>query len=129
VPVKITDLLCYGEGRQGKIYYIQYTGSIFQYSSKNWDNITCIIFTKQEEGGSGSNNFQFNSNTSAIMFNTDFEMFYDLELNTATSETLCKLNHTCGATGKCDGEGECQKSSTYDISLKYSQVRNINFCY
>jgi hypothetical protein len=55
------------------------------------------------------------------MFNTDFEMFYDLELNSTTSETLCKLNTTCGATGQW-AVGECKKSKTFDISLEYSKV-------
>ena len=90
-----------------------------------------LTFFKQEAIEAGKNNFQFNSkidDTTAIMFNTDFEMFYDLELNSTTSQTLCKLDHTCGAVGQCDGEGICKKSNTYETSVKYSQVRNIDLC-
>jgi hypothetical protein len=55
-----------------------------------------------------------------MMFNTDFEMFYDLTLNETTAEATCKLNHTCGETNTCDGS--CPKATTFAKSLNYAKV-------
>lgn len=69
------------------------------------------------------NNFQFNGYVNekqeGMMFNTDFEMFYDLTLDATTAETTCTLNHTCGVTGSCTDN--CPKASTFDTSMKYSK--------
>jgi hypothetical protein len=54
-----------------------------------------------------------------MMFNTDFEMFYDLTLEEETAKTTCTLDPMCGETDCTD---KCPKSSTYELSMKFSQV-------
>ena len=56
-----------------------------------------------------------------MMFNTDFEMFYDLQLNNATSETECNLNPLCGQDGSCSDD-ECPVAPVYAQSASYAQV-------
>jgi hypothetical protein len=60
-----------------------------------------------------------------MMFNTDFEMFYDLTLNETSAEATCKLNHTCGVTDTC--EGSCPKATTFAKSLSYTKVSVSSF--
>ena len=55
------------------------------------------------------------------MFNTDFEMFYDLTLEEGTTKTLCTFNPTCGGETACKPD-ECQPSPTYHTSAEYAQV-------
>ena len=55
------------------------------------------------------------------MFNTDFEMFYNLTLEKDTTKTTCTLNPTCGEAAACKPE-ECQPSPTYHTSAEYAQV-------
>ncbi len=48
------------------------------------------------------------------MFNTDFEMFYNLTLDPATSQTVCNLNPLCGQDSSCT-EPDCQVSMLKNI--------------
>ena len=59
------------------------------------------------------------------MFNTDFEMFYDLKLNDETFETECNLNPLCGQDGSCSAS-DCPVAPVYHQSVSYAQV---NFCW
>ena len=56
-----------------------------------------------------------------MMFNTDFEMFYDLELDPATSATRCNLNPQCESIDTC-AETDCPVSPMYDLSMDYAKV-------
>ena len=66
-------------------------------------------------------NFTNNRTLGKMMFNTDFEMFYDLQLNNATSETECNLNPLCGQDGSCSDD-ECPVAPVYAQSASYAQV-------
>ena len=67
----------------------------------------------------------FNATTDAkaykMMFNTDFEMFYDLELDNATSAAKCNLNHVCSGPDSC-AETDCKVSPMYGLSMDYAKV-------
>ena len=53
------------------------------------------------------------------MLNTDFAVFYDLQLD-QNGKLGCKLNNTCGITNTCDNY--CPKASTFENALKYANV-------
>jgi len=52
-----------------------------------------------------------------FMFNTDFEVFYNLTLN-ADGQATCQLNNTCGLTNSCTNY--CPKSSTFATAYNYA---------
>ena len=54
-----------------------------------------------------------------FMLNTDFAVFYDLQLD-QNGKLGCKLNNTCGITNTCDNY--CPKASTFENALKYANV-------
>lgn len=70
-----------------------------------------------EEAGNGK--YQFNADQGGMMFNTDFEMFYNLTLEEETTKTTCTFNPTCAET-TCK-EDECQPSPTYHTSAEYAE--------
>lgn len=73
--------------------------------------------------GSGPAKWEFKANypngtNAGMMFNTDFEIFYNLTLD-ANAMATCKLNHLCGLTNSCSGY--CPISSTFQTAYTYSQ--------
>ena len=77
--------------------------------------------------------WQFNGNLSdgsqaGFMLNTDFELFYDLTLDSTTARATCSFsNSVCGippTTGSCPPL--CQTASTYSQAQSYSQVKTIS---
>ncbi len=76
-------------------------------------NSVLSILLQNEEG---PDKFVFNGYNATtgkflgkMMFNTDFEMFYDVKLDPETTQTLCELNPLCGQYSSC-AETECQVS-------------------
>jgi hypothetical protein len=61
-----------------------------------------------------------------FMLNTDFELFFDLELN-GDGQAVCILDNTCASKHTCGKNGICPKSKTYDQAAAYAQVFNRNF--
>ena len=59
----------------------------------------------------------------SMMFNTDFELFFNLTLD-ESGKAQCKLETTCGFDDSCGVDGVCPKSGTYDIALHYARVIN-----
>ena len=55
------------------------------------------------------------------MLNTDYEVFYDLQMDFSSGRTTCILNHMCGMNGNCQPE-ECQPASTFQQSKNYAEV-------
>ena len=55
------------------------------------------------------------------MLNTDFELFYDLTLNT-NAKTTCVLDHLCGLSTPDTCSGKCAVASTFNQAEAYSKV-------
>ena len=55
------------------------------------------------------------------MLNTDFELFYNLTLDT-TAKTTCTLTPTCGLSTPNTCSGSCQPATTFSQALGYSKV-------
>ena len=55
------------------------------------------------------------------MLNTDFELFFDLELN-GDGEAVCILDNTCAAKHTCGKHGICPMAETYEQASTYAQV-------
>jgi len=53
-----------------------------------------------------------------FMFNTDFELFYNVTLD-ADAKATCDLDHLCGLTNTCTNK--CPMSSTFQTAYTYSQ--------
>jgi len=53
-----------------------------------------------------------------FMLNTDFEIFYNLTLD-SNAQLTCSLSNTCGLTNSCSNN--CPMSSTFSTAYKYSQ--------
>jgi hypothetical protein len=56
-----------------------------------------------------------------IRLNTDFELFYDLTLD-SNAKTTCALNPLCGINTPDTCSNSCPKASTFDLALAYSKV-------
>ena len=56
-----------------------------------------------------------------FMLNTDFELFFDLELN-GDGEAVCILDNTCAAKHTCGKHGICPMAETYEQASTYAQV-------
>jgi hypothetical protein len=59
-----------------------------------------------------------------MMFNTDFELFFNLTLD-QSGKSQCRLVTTCDVTKSCGTDGICPKSDTYAIAIKYATVTDI----
>ena len=57
----------------------------------------------------------------AMMFNTDFELFFDLDLDD-DGQTLCDLQVDCIAMGTCGTNNVCRVSDTYALAEHYITV-------
>jgi len=57
------------------------------------------------------------------MLNTDFEVFYDLQIDPNSGWTTCIVSHMCGVDGNCFPQN-CQPLPTFQQSQKYAEVRN-----
>jgi hypothetical protein len=60
-----------------------------------------------------------------MMFNTDFEVFFDLLLD-SDGKAVCILDNTCAAKETCGTNGIFPIAETYDQALTYAHV-NLNF--
>ena len=58
-----------------------------------------------------------------FMLNTDFELFFDLDLN-GEGQAVCILDNTCDSTHTCGKNGICPKAETFDQAATYAQVNN-----
>jgi len=81
-----------------------------------------VTFTNLNVGNVTSPKWEFKADFSdkvsaGFMFNTDFEIFYNLTLN-SNGQTTCILNHTCGVTNSCTNY--CPKSSTFATAYTYA---------
>ena len=56
------------------------------------------------------------------MFNTDFEIFFDVELD-STGKAVCKLEPTCVEAGTCGQKDLCAKADTYEQGHDYIKVK------
>ena len=56
-----------------------------------------------------------------MMLNTDYEIFFDLELD-STGRTSCKLEPGCVETGTCGTKNICPKADTYEQGQDYIEV-------
>ena len=59
------------------------------------------------------------------MLNTDFEVFYDLTLD-SNARATCNLNPLCGLSTPDACSGSCPVASTFNQALAYSKVRLIS---
>jgi hypothetical protein len=75
-----------------------------------------------EEGGSWQFNGTLNGKEKSFMMNTDFEVFYHLDIDANSGRTTCALNHMCGVDRNCQPEN-CQPAPTFQQSERYSNVR------
>ena len=55
------------------------------------------------------------------MLNTDFELFFDLELD-GDGKTVCILDNTCASKKTCGKDGICPMAETYEQAQTYAQV-------
>jgi hypothetical protein len=62
----------------------------------------------------------------SMMFNTDFEIFFDLDLD-ADGKTTCTLDPQCYLQDTCGQNNICNMADTYGQGLKYISVRPFNF--
>ncbi len=58
------------------------------------------------------------------MLNTDFELFFDLELD-GDGKTVCTLDNTCASRNTCGKNGICPMAETYKQAESYAQVRRV----
>ena len=58
-----------------------------------------------------------------FMLNTDFELFFDLDLN-GEGQAVCILDNTCDSTHTCGKNGICPKAETFDQAATYAHVNN-----
>ena len=56
-----------------------------------------------------------------MMLNTDYEIFFDLDLD-QNGQTSCKLEPGCVGTGTCGTNNICQKAETYEQGQDYIEV-------
>ena len=67
-------------------------------------------------------------NDTVFMLNTDFEIFFDLDLD-ANGKAVCKLDPTCVDKKTCGKHNICPQAETYDLGKKYIDVSYIeNAC-
>jgi hypothetical protein len=55
------------------------------------------------------------------MLNTDFEIFFDLELD-ADGQAVCILDNTCVRKHTCGINGICAQAATYEQGEAYALV-------
>ena len=60
-----------------------------------------------------------------FMLNTDFELFFDLDLD-ANGKATCILDPTCIAAGTCGKHNICPQAQTFDIGNNFIQVSDRN---
>jgi hypothetical protein len=58
-----------------------------------------------------------------MMFNTDFEIFFDLDLD-QNGKAVCKLDPTCVEAGTCGKKDICAKADTYEQGQDYIKVKS-----
>ena len=63
-------------------------------------------------------------NLTYFMLNTDFEIFFDLDLD-ANGKAACAIDVTCADKGTCGKHGACPKASTYELGKNYIDVSNV----
>ena len=77
--------------------------------------------------GSSPAKWQYNglstvdSSNAGFMLNTDFELFYDLTLD-SNAKTTCTLNPLCGLLTPNTCTGSCPVAPTFNQALAYSKV-------
>jgi len=91
------------------------------------------ILLQNEEGPDKFVFNAYNATTSRFvgktMFNTDYEMFYNLTLDPETSQALCILNPLCGQNSSC-AVTDCQVSMLKNIlPLSFSIQQNKLECF
>jgi len=59
--------------------------------------------------------------TMSMMFNTDFEIFFDLDLD-EEGKTKCILDPQCYSQDTCGKDNICGMAETYGQGLKYISV-------
>ena len=63
-----------------------------------------------------------------FMLNTDFEIFFDLELD-GNGQTICTLDNSCIHKHTCGRDGLCPKAATFDQALSYAHVSLCLLCF
>ena len=89
-------------------------------------DLTLSFIFLQNVGGRQSPQYQYNGVDSAgdnggFMLVTDFEVFYDIEVDD-DGEPTCTLNNVCGIDDSCDTTTECAAASTFSQAQGYSTV-------
>jgi hypothetical protein len=56
-----------------------------------------------------------------MMLNTDFELFFDLQLD-GDGKAVCILDNTCVSKKTCGKNGICPMAETYEQAQTYAQV-------
>lgn len=69
--------------------------------------------------------FDADLNDTVFMLNTDFEIFFDLDLD-ANGKSVCKIDQTCVEKKTCGKRNICPQAATYDIGKKYIDVSKSN---
>ncbi len=63
-----------------------------------------------------------------MMLNTDFELFFDLQLD-GDGKAVCILDNTCVSKKTCGKNGICPMAETYEQAQTYAQVWTcVNHC-
>ena len=71
--------------------------------------------------------WQYNGNSivdgsiAGFMLNTDFELFYELSLD-SNAKSTCTLTTSCGLTTPDTCNGSCPVASTFNQAQQYSKV-------
>ena len=65
--------------------------------------------------------FDAEDNETYFMLNTDFEIFFDLDLD-ANGKAVCTLDNTCAETMTCGKHNICNMAKTFDQGKKYVEV-------
>ena len=60
-------------------------------------------------------------NETYFMLNTDFEIFFDLDLD-ANGKSVCQLDNTCVEKGTCGKHSVCPQAATYELGKQYIEV-------
>ena len=70
--------------------------------------------------------FDAEDNETYMMLNTDFELFFDLDLD-ANGKAVCNLDITCIASNSCGKKNTCRLANTFEQGKKYNDVCQSSF--
>ena len=90
-----------------------------------------MFLCPQNAGNTSVPKWQFNGNSivdgslAAFMLNTDFELFYELTLD-SNAKSTCTLSPSCGLSTPNTCSGSCPVASTFNQAQQYSKVRHQN---